>query len=90
MAIHLNQEDEACLQEVIGSLLVSQELRDALATNGAPALQHLRDEMAGSITPGAWRFIQRVAPRTCMELAIAIETARRPTFASSRTHSDAA
>jgi hypothetical protein len=77
MNSHLSPTDEACLQEVIGSLLVSSTLRRALEMEGVDAFRTHREDVSTSITPGAWRAIRRIMPRTYVDLAKAIEDERR-------------
>jgi hypothetical protein len=73
MSMYLSSEDEACLQGVIGSLVVSGTLRQALETEGIIALRTHEDYLLTAITPGAWRVITKIAPRTYVDLAVAIE-----------------
>jgi len=93
MNSHLSPADEACLQEVIGSLIVSGTLRQALESEGIQAFRTHQDDLSTSITPGAWRAIRRIAPRSYMDLAIEIENERRSRMAPEgpdRHRSDAA
>jgi hypothetical protein len=86
--------DEACLQRVLGVLLTSKSLRERLLVQGIGALR--QDPQLGSdITPGAWRALRDIAPRTYADLAFALERnqARHRTLpdrAPSPKHSDAA
>jgi hypothetical protein len=73
----LSPADEVCLQSVIGSLLVSSSLREALAAEGADAFRTHQADLATSITPGAWQAIRRIAPRTMRDMAVEDEHARR-------------
>ena len=77
MSNYLSPTDEACLQEVIGSLIVSSSLRNALASEGVEAFRTHEDDLSTRMTPGAWRAIRRIAPRTYIDLAIEIENERR-------------
>lgn len=73
----LSPADEVCLQSVIGSLLVSSSLREALAAEGPDAFRTHQADLATSITPGAWQAIRRIAPRTMRDIALEVENERR-------------
>ena len=70
MFSQLSMADEACLQRVLGLLLTSKSLRDQLAMQGFAAL---RQDSRVDITPGAWGALKEIAPRTCADLARALE-----------------
>lgn len=93
MSINLSPADEACLQEVIGSLIISSALRQALEAEGVDAFLTHEDDLATAITPGAWRAIRRIAPRNYLDLATEIENERRRRIqlaGAGKHHSDAA
>lgn len=93
MSIELSPADEACLQELIGSLIISSALRQALEEEGANAFLTHEEDLATTITPGAWRAIRRIAPRNYLDLAIEIENERRRRghlAGAGKHHSDAA
>jgi hypothetical protein len=93
MSIDLSPADEACLQELIGSLIISPALRQALEVEGADAFLSHEEDLATTITPGAWRAIRRIAPRNYLDLAIEIENERRrrtQLAGAGKHHSDAA
>lgn len=73
----LTSEDSRCLDAVVGSLLISRRLRDALAAEGCAALRRYQDDVLTAITPGAWREIRRIAPHSLDELASGLEELRR-------------
>ena len=77
MNVDLSPADEACLQEVVGSLIISSTLRQALEAEGVDAFYTHEEDLSTTITPGAWRVIRRIAPRNYIELAIEIENQRR-------------
>ena len=64
--------DEACLQRVLGALLTSKSLRERLLAQGISALRQ-DEQWALEITPGAWQALAEVGPRTCADLAFALE-----------------
>jgi hypothetical protein len=93
MSIDLSPADEACLQELIGSLIISGTLRQALEAEGVEAFRTHEEDLAMTITPGAWRAIRRIAPRNYLDLATHIENERRrrtQLAGAGKHHSDAA